>query len=366
MPIIIIVYCFNREGDRTKFRFKRILIVFSEKIWYRSKHISGLLAMNKRIKLNCFYLLCLGVVFTLLGPGRSLAQDNNLDYAQETIMRGALSMPSLGKMKLWGNFELGAGKLDTNIENHELDQDLKGGMIGLNYRLGTNLTLFGYYNYNVGTTKFESDWKDVQTTNLGGLGLHYKYDNIYFVVQASGGMDEYAYTDLYRNWESEFDGYQVNGLFEAGAELQKAGLFVFKPYTSLMYNTLQHDSFDRLNGVVLDDKDKYKAFYSTMGARINLNLGFLKTFNVQVRGAWVHQLMEENDPIYTMTFSRIPGTVIPTQFIFDGDPGRDFFQGGAGLRLTLFNKIAFTADYDLLANKHQTNHLGSLGLLLSF
>ncbi len=299
--------------------------------------------------------------------------NNELIFSQDVILRGGLSS-SLGKMgrscniksfSVWGNGYFGGGDISPNEINYSLDNDIEGAAIGINAKFGGNFTFSAYYNFNEGKIN-NNYWESTQKTNLAGLGLFYNSGNIYYTLMGTGGTDSYNYKKSSKNDPLSFDGYQFNGYFEIGGQMSTGGLFTLKPFTSLLYNYLVHDELDKNNYFVnTEEKEKFNSFDYLAGARIDISPGS-GSFTFQLRGAWVHQMGSDSDSLNTFFLSRIPGTITPAQYFFEGSHGSDFFWGGIGMQTSLFKLLSVTLDYDILTNKKQTSQFGSLGLLIHF
>ncbi|MDO5582034.1 MAG: autotransporter outer membrane beta-barrel domain-containing protein [Planctomycetia bacterium] len=284
---------------------------------------------------------------------------SGLDFSKDIIMRGSVSLPKVKRLQIWGNAYMAGGSLSPNLSdgsNIDFDNDIKGVVLGANISL-LGGTVSGWYNYNQCDLDF-NPFSSSQKTNLGGISYFRKISNIYISLLGNYGLDSYALDGLAAGSSTDFDGYQANGFFEVGFEMMRGGFFVFKPFSSLLYDHLVYEPES--------EKEKCKAFYSTTGARIDLNLAGLDTFTFQIRGAWAHQLLSDEDPITTYYYGRIPGSITPTQLLYEGDFGKDYFWGGAGLRFSIKKMFSFAIDYDLLTNHQQTTHIGSIGILASF
>ena len=295
--------------------------------------------------------------------GEAYQTADALSFSQDVTLRGALGLSSCRSVQLWGNFYVGSGKIKPKETGLKIDNDLTGAMIGVNFGLGGAFLVSGYYNYDNGEMTFPTDAFDT-TTHLGGLGLRYQTNGFYFTLLGNYGRDAHTLSESTENGRSlDFDGWQAAGFFESGFNFPTAGgLFELKPYANFQYNYLSRDRFDRAGFTTLGGGVANDAFYQTLGSRINMGLGI---FDLQGRLAWIHQYLE-NAPIQNLWFGRAPGTITPTRVYYEGNAGRDFFWGGVGGKISLFNAISVTLDYDCLINKYQTTHIGSVGLLWSF
>lgn len=290
---------------------------------------------------------------------------NSLSFSKEAIIRGSLSLPSLKKIQIWGNAYFGSGHITPN-EAGRIKNKLSGAMVGLTLTCGSFGRISGYYNFNEGKLDF-SNLKTKAETNLAGLSYSMEAGSAYLTVLGTYGNDSYILDSLQQNRSLDYEGYQATGYIESGLLMKTNGLFALNPFGSLQYSYLEHDSIDRSTFSILDgEQTNYNAFYSTMGSRITVNLAGMNAFTLQGRMAWIHQLRSQNESIQNISFGRIPGSILPTQVFYEGNAGRDYFWGSAGLRVGLWNFLALSLDYDLLINSYQTTHLGSAGLLISF
>lgn len=285
---------------------------------------------------------------------------SGVGFCQDITMRGSVALPKVKKLQIWGNAYMAGGSFSSDLgegSSFDLDNNLEGIVLGCNFSMWGG-TVSGWYNYNKGDLE-QGPFSSVQKTNLGGISYFRKISNIYINVLGNYGLDSYTVNGIGDPGPIDFDGYQANGFFEVGFEMMRGGFFVFKPFSSLLYDYLVYEPDQK-------EKEKCKAFYSTTGARIDLNLAGLNTFTFQIRGAWAHQLLSDHDPVTTYYYGRIPGSITPTQLFYEGDPGKDYFWGGAGLRFSIKQMFSVAIDYDLLTNKKQTTHIGSIGVLASF
>lgn len=288
---------------------------------------------------------------------------DSLAFSQDVVLRGGLGLPSCRSIQIWGNYYIGSGEINPKDTGREIDNDVNGAMIGLNLGLGSAFILSGYYNYDDGEMTFPAD-KFQTTTHLGGVGIQYDTGGFYFTLIGNYGISSHELSQAAANRSLEFDGWQAAGFFETGYNMSTGGgLFSLKPFANFQYNYLETDSFNRADLTSLDGTSDFDAFYQTLGSRVNMGLGM---FDLQGRLAWVHQYLNVNAPIQNFWFGRVPGTIAPTRVFYEGSAGRDYFWGGAGLKMSLLGKFSVSLDYDCLLNKYQTTHVGSAGILWAF
>lgn len=294
------------------------------------------------------------------------ATGDGLRFSDDVILRGALGIDSCRAFQVWGTFYAGGGKIKPLGFTQKIDQDLDGAMVGLTLGLGSAFSFTGYYNYH--DTATECAGTKISTdTQLGGIGLRYNVSGFYFSLLGNYGDDGSTLRATEAEDALDFDGWQATGFFETGFQWPTSGrLFVLTPFSNLQYSTVEFDGFDRSRFALTGDKTQYDAFYQTLGSRIDLNLPGCDLLGLQGRLAWVHQYLSDAAPISNYQIGRIPGTITPTSVYYEGNAGRDWFWCGAGLKLSLFNLLSATLDYDILLNERQTTHLGSVGLLIGF
>lgn len=295
--------------------------------------------------------------------GEAFRSGDSLAFSQEVVLRGGLGLPSCRSIQIWGNYYIASGEINPKDTGREIENDVNGAMIGLNLGLGSAFILSGYYNYDDGEMTFPDD-RFQTTTHLGGVGLQCDTGGFYFALLGNYGIDSHKLSEWSAGRSLDFDGQQAAGFFETGYNMSTGGgLFSLKPFANFQYNWLESDCFNRTDLTSLDGNEGFDAFYQTLGSRVNMGFGM---FNLQARLAWVHQYLNVNAPIQNFWFGRVPGTIAPTRIFYEGSAGRDYFWGGAGLKMSLLGKFSVSLDYDCLVNKYQTTHVGSAGVLWSF
>lgn len=292
---------------------------------------------------------------------------DGLRFSQEVILRGSLGMDSCRAFQIWGNFYAGGGNIEPNGFSEKIKHDLDGTQIGATLGLGSAFSLSGYYNYNDSTVKYVGA-KNSTSTHLGGVGLRYNLNGFYFSLLGNYGDDSSTLHGIDGDSRSlNYDGWQATGFFETGFQWPTSGrLFVLTPFSNFQYSSMEFDGFNRAQFTTTGKSVSYDAFYQTLGSRIDLNLPECGMLGLQGRLAWIHQYLGEAAPINNYQFGRMPGTITPTSAYYEGNGGRDWFWGGIGAKLSLFNLLSATLDYDVLLNERQTTHIGSVGLMIGF
>lgn len=297
--------------------------------------------------------------------GSATLTAGSLDFSQELILRGALGMDSCRAFQIWGNYYTGTGEISPANQTFEMDNELNGVIVGLSIGFGKAFTLSGYYNRNNASVDYNQR-ENQTTTNLGGLALRYNTSGFYFSLLGNYGDDS---SELKRDdglGSLDYDGWQATGFFETGFNWPTPGrLFVLTPFSNFQYSTVKYDSFNRSALTLTGETTGLDAFYQTLGSRIGLNLPGLNMFDIQGRMAWIHQYLNEV-PMSNYQIGRVAGTITPTTVFYDGQAGRDWFWGGAGLKISLGSMFSAAIDYDVLVNGYQTTHIGSVGLLVGF
>ena len=292
---------------------------------------------------------------------------DGLRFSQDVILRGSLGMDACRAFQIWGNFYAGGGNIKPDGFGEKIKHDLDGTQLGLTLGLGNAFSLSGYYNYNDSSAKYNGA-KNSTSTHLGGLGLRYNLSGFYFSLLGNYGDDCSTLKETDGDHRSlDYDGWQATGFFETGFQWPTSGrLFVLTPFSNFQYSSMEFDGFNRAQFTTTGKSVSYDAFYQTLGSRIDLNLPGCGMLGLQGRLAWVHQYLGEAAPINNYQFGRIPGTLTPISAFYEGNGGRDWFWGGIGAKLSLFNLLSATLDYDVLLNAHQTTHVGSVGLMIGF
>lgn len=284
--------------------------------------------------------------------------------SQDVVVRGSVRLPSFKALQFWGNAYSGQGHVNPNGWNGpRVKNNFTGASLGLNLPLGA-ATITGFYNYHR-DREFLPGARVEQQDNSYGLAFYLNSGGFYISASGLYGTDDY--TAKQGEARKEFDGSQCSARIETGYTMMQKGMFVLEPYAGYNYFNVRHDGFDPSTWEDVGGKKKYNSCTATLGSRVNLNLAGLDCFTLQGRMAWITELRSRAESATTFAYGRVPGTYAPASPYYVGSGvGKDMFQAGAGLRLSLLGTFAFSVDYDALFNKRQTVHVGSLSLLFGF
>ena len=289
---------------------------------------------------------------------------SGFSFSQDVVVRGSVSLPSFKALQFWGNAYSGQGHAKpVGWDGSRVRNNFTGASLGLNLPLGA-ATITGFYNYHR-DREFLSGTRVEQQDNSYGMAFYLNSGGFY--VSASGLYGTDKYSARHGDARKKFDGSQCAARFETGYSMMQGGMFVLEPYGGYYYFNVRHDGFDPLACEGVDGKKKYNSCTATLGSRVNLNLTGLDSFTLQGRMAWITELRSRSESATSFAYGRVPCTFSPASPYYVGSGvGKDAFQAGAGLRLSLMGMFAFSVDYDALFNKRQTVHVGSFGLLFGF
>ena len=304
-------------------------------------------------------------------PKENRAESSSLEYdgtncafSQDVVVRGSVALPSFKALQFWGNAYSGSGHVDPNgWDGARVKNNVTGASVGLNLPLGA-ATITGFYNYHR-DREFLPQTRVEQKDNSYGMAFYLNSGGFYLSASGLYGTDKYHASC--GEAKKKFDGTQCAAHFETGYSMMQGGMFVLEPYASYHYSNVRHDGFNPIAWEAFDAKKKYNSCTATLGSRVDLNLAGLDAFTLQGRMAWIAELRSRAESSTTFAYGRVPGTFSPSSPYFVGSGiGKNTFQAGAGLRLSLWGMFAISTDYDCLFNKRQAVHIGSLGLLFGF
>ena len=301
-----------------------------------------------------------------VSPGSSSAEfdASGFSFSQDMVVRGSVSLPSFKALQFWGNAYSGqGGARPVGWNGPRVRNNFTGASLGLNLPLGA-ATITGFYNYHR-DREFLPGTRVEQQDNSYGMTFYLNSGGFYLSASGLYGTDEYSAKR--GGARKRFDGSQCAARFETGYSMMQGGMFVLEPYAGYSYFNVRHDGFDPVAYEGVGGKKKYNSCTATLGSRVNLNLTGLDSFTLQGRMAWITELRKRSESATSFAYGRVPGTFSPASPYYVGSGnGKNAFQAGAGLRLSLMGMFAFSVDYDALFNKRQTVHVGSLGLLFGF
>ena len=288
----------------------------------------------------------------------------NCAFSQDVVVRGSVALPSFKALQFWGNAYSGSGHVDPNgWDGARVKNNVTGASVGLNLPLGA-ATITGFYNYHR-DREFLPQTRVEQRDNSYGMAFYLNSGGFYLSASGMYGTDKYHASR--GEAKKKFDGTQCAGRFETGYSMMRGGMFVLEPYGAYQYSNVRHDGFDPVAWEGVGAKKKYNSCTATLGSRVDLNLAGLDAFTLQGRMAWIAELRSRAESSTTFAYGRVPGTFSPSSPYFVGSGvGKNSFQAGVGLRLSLWGMLAISTDYDCLFNKRQAVHIGSLGLLFGF
>ena len=288
----------------------------------------------------------------------------NCSFSQDVVVRGSVALPSFKALQFWGNAYSGSGHVNPNgWDGARVKNNVTGASLGLNLPLGA-ATITGFYNYHR-DREFLPQTRVEQQDNSYGMAFYLNSGGFYLSASGIYGTDKYCASRS--EAKKKFDGTQCAGRFETGYSMMKGGMFVLEPYAAYQYSNVRHDGFDPVALETVAGKKKYNSCTATLGSRVDLNLAGLDAFTLQGRMAWISELRSRAESATTFAYGRVPGTFSPSSPYYVGSGvGKNAYQAGVGLRLSLWGMFAISTDYDCLFNKRQTVHIGSLGLLFGF
>ncbi len=288
----------------------------------------------------------------------------NLAFSQDVVVRGSVALPSFKALQFWGNAYSGSGHVDPiGWDGARVKNNVTGASIGLNLPLGA-ATITGFYNYHR-DREFLPQTRVEQQDSSYGMAFYLNSGGFYLSASGLYGMDKYCASRS--DAKKKFDGTQCAGRFETGYSMMQGGMFVLEPYAAYQYSNVRCDGFDPVGWETIGGKKKYNSCTATLGSRVDLNLAGLDAFTLQGRMAWIAELRSRSESSTTFAYGRVPGTFSPSSPYYVGSGvGKNSFQAGVGLRLSLWGALAVSTDYDCLFSKRQAVHIGSLGLLFGF
>ncbi len=317
----------------------------------------------------CFAETLLDNLPLLFQQNPPAAWRNNPGKNAETLIRGQNRYGKyLKNYGIWGDFYGYEGRLrpKSSLFGKMRNSDI-GMQFGIDLPGGEIFTSTLYYSYATPTLSVMSspyavfEDGELETTNHQfGLRWTSYGEGLYMLFGLNGGFDKYDFNTA-QEGGLDGSGWQLgaNGEFGLDVELEKWKL---RPHLGFDYRWLHHDTIDGNQGV-LCKSDTYNALYSNLGFRVFRPLGPILDW--QTRLSWVHNYLK-NEPIRVQRFGSVPGITTPTQLYLDGSLGRDWLWFGTGLNLHFGKFFNLFVDYDLLFNKYETTHTGSLMVVLSW
>ncbi|MCL2622100.1 MAG: autotransporter outer membrane beta-barrel domain-containing protein [Planctomycetaceae bacterium] len=327
-------------------------------------------------------------LFSYQCPEKPWSWDGERDF--EILIRGQNRYSRyLRNYGLWGNAYGFDGRLRPKSHDLSMLKNTGSGMqFGIDLPSGDMFSSSFYYSYS--TPKFashvpfflpkESYDATYAPTDLSSTSHHFGLrwtsygEGLYMQFGVNGGFDKHRF---HIDGANVFDGngWQFGGNSEVGLDIL-LGTWKVRPHLGLDYRWLYHDDlnyrissrflpfdeFDGFDGINIAG-NSYNALYSNLGVRAFQPLGPILEW--QTRLSWLHNYLK-NAPIRVQRYGAVPGTASPTQLFLDGSIGCDWLWFGTGLKLHFGSFFNFFVDYDLIFNKYETTHCGSVKLLLSW
>jgi outer membrane autotransporter protein len=270
---------------------------------------------------------------------------------------------------VWGNFYSYEGRLRPQSSIFDKLKNTDTGM-----QLGIDLPGSGlfstsfYYSYASPTHSVMSSPNPLfhqgnleATNHLFSLRWTSYGEGLYMLFGLHGGFDNY---DFRTQNSDTFDGsgWQLGGNAEFGLDVNFEK-WRLRPHFTFDYRWLTHNEISNQHLTLFEDNTS-NALYSNLGVRVFRPLGPILDW--QTRFSWLHNYLDNNDPIRVQRFGSISGLTTPTQLYLDGNLGCDWLWFGTGLKLYFGRFFSCFLDYDLTFNKYETTHSGSLTLALAW
>ncbi|MDR3110117.1 MAG: autotransporter outer membrane beta-barrel domain-containing protein [Planctomycetaceae bacterium] len=315
--------------------------------------------------------------------GSNDEEDNSLLLGQRTRRRknngGVVWVSTYGAVTSMDDAEYNDYSSKTTVYGVAAGYDVKIGSKALE-RIGF------FYNYNNSETECGDistfGTKDKTDTHLAGMTFTKYFAFVHFFLKGSVGYDKNTIElpgdgiVTPGNPQPNWSGNSLQGNFhgEFGFDFCPSdNSWAIKPYLAIEYNYLKMDEMkEGYYNITLPEED-YSAFKTQVGVRVNKR--FHNLVQVQVRGAWIQQLLKNNDPINTLNYSTFMGTQTPTMFygnkkcygVRDPLVGRGWITLGAGVKIgSDQQKWRIFLDYDPMFNEYRSSHVFSASFLLTW